>query len=172
MTAPNISAFQAKEVGDGLMAGRLRHDGFLVDARGQISAGQGFRARRSSPKNKYYPRWDAHIGYAQTYVWALAVERANSFYPPDVIKALEASKDKPFDSTLGKVWYRAEDHQLVRPVPVLVGKAPSAMKNAEDFYELVEIVPGEAVDAAAGHVRLPSRRLHLSAQRKARRTDA
>ncbi|HEX5327208.1 MAG TPA: ABC transporter substrate-binding protein, partial [Acetobacteraceae bacterium] len=142
MTAPNISAFQAKEVGNGLMQGVYGTMDFWWTLEDKFPLAKDF-VQAFYKKNNYYPRWDAHIGYAQTYIWALAVERADSFYPPAVIKALEASESDPFDSTLGKVWYRAEDHQLVRPVPVLLGKAPSAMKNPEDFYEVVEVVPGE-----------------------------
>ena len=37
-------------------------------------------------KNKYRPRWGAHIAYMQTYLWALSVERAASFNPVDIIK--------------------------------------------------------------------------------------
>jgi branched-chain amino acid transport system substrate-binding protein len=142
MTAPNISAFQAKEVGNGLMEGVYGTMDFWWTLEDKYPLAKDF-VQAFLAKNKYRPRWDAHIGYAQTYIWALAVERAKTFYPPAVIKALEASKAQPFDSTLGKVWYSAEDHQLVRPVPVLVGKAPAAMKGPEDFYELVEVMPGE-----------------------------
>ncbi|MEO9192002.1 MAG: substrate-binding protein [Acetobacteraceae bacterium] len=149
MTAPNISAFQAREVGNGLMEGVYGTMDFWWTLEDKYPLAKDF-VEAFLAKNNYRPRWDAHIGYAQTYVWALAVERAKGFYPPDVIKVLEASKDQPFDSTLGKVWYRAEDHQLVRPVPVLVGKAPAAMKNKEDFYDLVEIVPGEKLMSPPG----------------------
>jgi hypothetical protein len=34
---------------------------------------------------------------------------------------------------------------MVRPVPVMVGKKPGEMKGPEDFYRIVEIVPGEKV---------------------------
>jgi hypothetical protein len=44
---------------------------------------------------------------------------SNSFNPVEVIKVFEGSKARPFASSLGPVWYRAEDHQLVRPVPVV-----------------------------------------------------
>jgi branched-chain amino acid transport system substrate-binding protein len=44
---------------------------------------------------------------------------------------------------VGDVYFRAEDHQLVRPVIIVRGKKPAAMKNKEDFYDIVEIVPGE-----------------------------
>ena len=32
---------------------------------------------------------------------------------------------------------------MVRPVPIVVGKKPDEMKDKEDFYKIVEIVPGE-----------------------------
>ncbi|HEY6432206.1 MAG TPA: substrate-binding protein [Acetobacteraceae bacterium] len=144
MVVPNISSFQAKEVGAELMQGVYGTFDFWWTMQDRYPLAKAF-VQAFLAKNKYYPRWGAHIGYAQTYVWAVAVERAGSFYPVDVIKTLEASKSQPFDSTLGKVWYRAEDHQLVRPVPVVIGRAPSAMKNPDDFYDVVEIVPGEQV---------------------------
>ena len=113
-------------------------------------------------QHNYHPRWGAHIGYMQTMIWAVSVERAKTFYPPEVIKTLEASKSDPYETSLGKVYYRAEDHQMVRPVPVVVGKAPSAMKNPDDFYDVVEVVPGEQRDAAARGDRLPPRPLYLT----------
>ena len=40
-------------------------------------------------------------------------ERAGTFYPPEVIKAYEAGQHN--NSTVGDVYFRAADHQLVRP---------------------------------------------------------
>jgi hypothetical protein len=34
---------------------------------------------------------------------------------------------------------------MVRSIPILRGKAPAAMKNPEDFYEIVDVVDGESV---------------------------
>ena len=34
---------------------------------------------------------------------------------------------------------------MVRPIPILRGKAPTAMNDAEDFYEIVDLVDGESV---------------------------
>jgi hypothetical protein len=34
---------------------------------------------------------------------------------------------------------------MVRPIPILRGKAPAAMKHAEDFYDIVDLVDGEGV---------------------------
>jgi ABC-type branched-subunit amino acid transport system substrate-binding protein len=76
-------------------------------------------------------------------VWADAVERAGTFYPIEVIKALESGTK--VNSIYGEVYYRAADHQMVRPVPVMVGKQPSEMKAPNDFFRIVELVPGEQV---------------------------
>ncbi len=142
MVVPNISSFQAQETGAKLMGGVFgtMDWNWKLEDRFPLSKSfvTAFRA-----KNHYTPNWGAHVGYLQTYIWALAVERAGTFYPPAVIKALEASKTEPFNSTLGKVWYRAEDHQMVRPVPVVLGKAPGAMKNKDDYFDIVDMVPGE-----------------------------
>jgi hypothetical protein len=40
------------------------------------------------------------------------------------------------------VHFRPEDHQLVRPVVIVKGKSPKEMKNKEDYWEVVEVVPG------------------------------
>jgi branched-chain amino acid transport system substrate-binding protein len=71
------------------------------------------------------------------------VENAGSFYPPDVIKSYEAGRK--LQSTVGEVHFRPEDHQLVRPVIIVRGKKPNEMKNKEDFWEVLEVVPGEGL---------------------------
>ena len=142
LVVPNLSAFQAKELGANIMGGAYGTLDFWWTLEDRFPLAKAF-VEAFHTKNNYYPRWDAHIGYMQTYIWALAVERAGGFYPPDVIKTLEGSKSDPWNSTLGKVWYRADDHQMIRPVPVVLGKKPEQMKGPEDFYELVELVPGE-----------------------------
>jgi branched-chain amino acid transport system substrate-binding protein len=142
LVVPNISSFQAQELGAKIMGGAFGTFDFWWTLEDRFPLAKAF-VEAFHQKNNYYPRWGAHIGYMQTYIWALAVERADTFYPPAVIKTLEASKANPFESTLGKVWYRAEDHQMVRPVPVVVGKTPEQMKNPEDFYDILELVPGE-----------------------------
>jgi ABC-type branched-subunit amino acid transport system substrate-binding protein len=142
LVVPNISSFQAKEVGAPLMQGVYGTFDFWWTMQDQYPLAKDF-VQAFLAKHQYHPRWGAHIGYMQTLLWAVAVERARSFNPVAVIKVLEASKSDPFETSLGKVWYRAEDHQLVRPVPVVVGKAASAMQNPDDFYDVVEVVPGE-----------------------------
>jgi branched-chain amino acid transport system substrate-binding protein len=144
MVVPNISSFQAKELGAELMQGVYGTMDFWWTLEDRYPLAKDF-VEAFLAKYKYHPRWGAHIGYMQTLLWAAAVERAGTFYPVSVIKALEGSKSQPFGSSLGNVWYRAEDHQLVRPVPVVLGKTPAAMKNEDDFYDVLEVVEGEQV---------------------------
>lgn len=142
LVVPVISSFQAKELGAALTEGVYGTIDFWWTLQDRYPLAKAF-VDAFLARNHYRPGFGAHVGYSQTLIWAAAVERAGTFYPVDVIKTLEASRSQPFDSSLGKVWFRAEDHQGVRPVPVVVGKAPSAMKNAEDFYDVVDLVPGE-----------------------------
>ena len=83
------------------------------------------------------------IGTMEFALWAEAVENAGSFYPPDVIKSYEAGRK--IQSTVGEVYSRKEDHQLVRPVVIVKGKQQKDMKNKEDYYEVVEVMPGEGL---------------------------
>jgi branched-chain amino acid transport system substrate-binding protein len=73
-------------------------------------------------------------------IWARMASEAGSFYPPDVIKQYE--KGEHFDSTVGEVYFRPEDHQLVRPVVIVRGKAPKDMKSNDDYWEVLEVLPG------------------------------
>ena len=142
MIVPNISAFQAQEVGPKLMEGVLgTFDWYWkLQDRYPLSADfvTAFQARF-----KQMPKWGAHVGYMQILLWGAAVERAKSFNPVDVIHTFEASRGQPFASSLGPVWYRAEDHQLVRPVPVVAGRRAADMKDKDDEYDIIDVVAGE-----------------------------
>ena len=74
-------------------------------------------------------------------LWADAVERAGTFYPPAVIKVYEDGHK--IQSTVGQVYFRPEEHQQVSPEVNLRGKKPADMKNKEDFYDVVDVVAGE-----------------------------
>ena len=88
----------------------------------------------------YNPEWGANNSYMSFALWAEAVEHAGTFYPPAVIKSYE--EGRKLNSTVGEVYFRKEDHQLVRPVIIVQGKKPSEMKNKEDFWNVLEVVPG------------------------------
>ena len=92
-------------------------------------------------KYNYRPEWGANNAYMSFAIWARMVSEADSFYPPDVIKQYE--KGETFPSTVGDVRFRPQDHQLIRPVVIVKGKAPKAMKNNEDYWEVTEVLPGE-----------------------------
>src|SRR6188474_2279002 len=91
-------------------------------------------------KYGYNPEWGAENAYMSFALWAEAVEHAGTFYPPDVIKSYE--EGRKLQSMVGEVYFRKEDHQLVRPVVIVRGMAPKQMRNKEDFWEVTEVVPG------------------------------
>ena len=139
---PNISQFQAKELGAAIMGGTYGTQAWWWTEEDKYPLAKFF-VEDFEKKNNYKPRWGASEVYIQMLAWADAVERAGTFYPIEVIKALEAGHK--MNSIYGEVYYRGGDHQMVRPVPVMVGKKPSEMKGPEDFYQILELVPGEQV---------------------------
>ncbi|HYW92598.1 MAG TPA: ABC transporter substrate-binding protein [Gammaproteobacteria bacterium] len=140
LVVPNISPFQYKEAGSDIMEGAYGTMDFWWGLEDRYPLAKDF-VQAFEAKHNYKPRWTANIGYMQTYIWALAVQRAGTFYPVSVIKELESGHK--VDSTLGEVWYSDYDHQLVRPVPVVRGKSSAQMKGKEDYYEVVGVVSGE-----------------------------
>jgi len=142
LVIPYQTPFLAREVGAELMAGVYAATGFWWTLEDRYPVAKMF-VEAFDRKYGYKPEWGANNAYMQLAMWADAVERAGSFYPPDVIKAYEAGKH--IESTVGDVYIRAADHQCVRPVVIVRGKSPADMRNKEDFYEIVEIVPGEGI---------------------------
>jgi ABC-type branched-subunit amino acid transport system substrate-binding protein len=142
LVIPYQVPFLAREVGANLMAGVYAATDFWWTLEDKYPLAKLF-VEAFDKKYGYKPEWGANNSYMEFALWADAVERAGTFYPPDVIKSYEAGKKT--ESTVGEVFFRAADHQLVRPVVIVRGKAPDAMKNKEDFWEIVEIVPGEGL---------------------------
>ena len=140
MVVPYQIPFLAKEVGPALTEGVYAATDFWWTLEDKYPLAKMF-VDAFDKKYGYKPEWGANNAYMQFAIWARMVSEAGSFYPPDVIKTYE--KGETFPSTVGDVHFRAADHQLVRPVVIVRGKAPSAMKNKEDFWEVTEIVPGE-----------------------------
>lgn len=89
----------------------------------------------------YTPDWSGEAGYMQIACWARMVSEAGTFNPVEIIKQYE--KGEHFDSLVGEVWFRPQDHQLVRPVFVMRGKAPKEMKSPDDYWDVIEVAPGE-----------------------------
>ena len=90
------------------------------------------------------PSQAAHTCYVQTLLYANACETAGTFYPPEVIKALEGFE---FDGAgTGKTLYRAEDHQCLKDILVVRGKGPDAKKGDFDLLEIVAKTPRSEVE--------------------------
>ncbi len=88
------------------------------------------------------PSQAAHTCYVQTLLYADACERAGTFYPPKVIKALEGFK---FDGMgNGPTEYRAEDHQCFKDVYVMEGNEKPSSQF--DILKLVKPVPRSQVE--------------------------
>src|SRR6187551_486795 len=131
MVIPYQIPFLAKEAGLALMEGVFAATDFWWTLQDKYPLAKMF-VEAFEKKYGYKPEWGANNAYMSFAIWARMVSNAGSFYPPDVIKEYE--KGEKFDSTVGEVYFRKEDHQLVRPVIIVVGKKPADMKNKEDFY--------------------------------------
>src|SRR5689334_889270 len=139
MVIPYQIPFLAKETGPELTAGVYAATDFWWTLEDKYPLAKMF-VDAFYKKYNYRPEWGANNAYMSFAIWARMVSEAGSFYPPDIIRQYE--KGEKFDSTVGEVYFRKEDHQLVRPVVIVKGKAPKAMKNKEDYWEVLEVVPG------------------------------
>ena len=91
------------------------------------------------------PSQAAHTCYVQTLLYADAVERAGTFYPPEVIKALEGFK---FDGLgNGPTEYRAGDHQCMKDCLVMRGSEKPTSRF--DLLEIVQVVPRAQIEYPA-----------------------
>ena len=139
LVIPYQVPFVAKEVGAQITEGVYAATDFWWTLEDKYPLAKMF-VESFQKKYGYRPEWGANNSYMEFALWADAVERAGTFYPPAVIKSYEAGNKN--DSTVGEVYFRAADHQLVRPVIIVRGKKPADMKNPEDFWEVIDIIPG------------------------------
>ena len=131
--------FLAKEVGPDVTQGVFTASEFWWTMQDRYPLAKDFVAAFEKKYN-YKPEWGANAAYMQVALWADAVERAKTFYPAEVIKAYEAGQKN--DSTTGEVYFRAADHQLVRPVAILRGKKKADMKTGDDYWDVVDVLDG------------------------------
>jgi len=88
------------------------------------------------------PSYAARLAYTATMQYAAAVERADTFYPPEVIKELEGHS---FSNTgIGEGRFEACDHQARRDVFVVQGRTPD--EQTED--KLLKVVGRTDADTA------------------------
>ena len=95
-------------------------------------------------KYGFPPSQAAHTCYCQALLYADACQRAGSFRPSEVGKALE---DFNFDGMgNGPTLYRGADHQCFKDVLVVKGKDNPSSKF--DLLEVVEVTPRAQVEYA------------------------
>jgi branched-chain amino acid transport system substrate-binding protein len=141
LVVPYQVPFLARETG-GLMQGVYAATDYWWTIEDKYPLAKMFNAEFEK-KYGYKPEWGAENAYVSFAHWARMVEAAGTFYPPEVIKTYEKGETIP--SLVGDVHYRAEDHQCIRPVIIVKGKMQKDMKGKEDFYDVVEIVPPDAL---------------------------
>jgi branched-chain amino acid transport system substrate-binding protein len=137
IVVPLYSELMAQGAGDAVkgILGTANWDWKLTDE-GTKTFAKSFGAEYGSP-----PSQAAQTCYVQTLLYANAVEKAGTFYPPEVIKTLEGMQ---FDGMgNGPTLYRAADHQCFKKVLVVKGKDKPTSKY--DLLEIVEEVPTEQV---------------------------
>ena len=139
LVIPYQIPFLARDVGPELTEGVYAATDFWWTLQDKYPLAKMF-VEAFEKKYGYKPEWGAENAYMQFALWAEAVEHAGTFYPPAVIKSYESPRT--IESMVGPVHWRGEDHQLVRPVIIVRGKKPSAMRNKEDFWEVTEVAPG------------------------------
>ncbi len=142
LVLPYQIPFMAREAGVDITAGVLAATDFWWTLEDRYPLAKQF-VEAFHKKYGYRPEWGAENAYVSFAHWARMVTEAGSFYPPDVIRQFEKGETIP--SLLGDVHYRPQDHQCVRPVVLVRGKAKKDMKNDEDFWEVLDVVPGEKV---------------------------
>ncbi|PVH28105.1 substrate-binding protein [Pararhodobacter oceanensis] len=134
---PMFSELMAVGAGDAVkgIIGTQNWNWQLDDA-GSRAFTQSYGAEYGEP-----PSQSAHTGYVQTLLYADAVERAGTFYPPEVIRALE---DFEFDGLgNGPTLYRGSDHQCFKEVLVVRGN--EAPTSRFDVLDVVGKTPREDV---------------------------
>ena len=141
LVVPYQVPFLARETG-GLMQGVYAATDYWWTIEDKYPLAKMFNAEFEK-KYGYKPEWGAENAYVSFAHWARMVEAAGTFYPPAVIKEYEKGETIP--SLVGDVNYRPEDHQCIRPVIIVKGKMQKDMKNKEDFYDIVEIIPGKGL---------------------------
>ena len=135
VVVPLFSRLMAQGAGDSIegIYGTANWDYKLDDPASTIFT-QTFQEAYGFP-----PSNSAHTAYVQTILYSDAVERAGTFYPPEVIRALEDYEVEGVGP--GTLLYRGCDHQAFHDIVVVQGKAPAERASEYDLLNIVEQVP-------------------------------
>ncbi|OWT55623.1 substrate-binding protein [Candidimonas nitroreducens] len=139
LVVPYMSPFLGEEVGAEVMQGVYGSMGFWWTLEDRYPIAKDFVAAFEKKFNEK-PHDSAYIAYLNTALWADAIERAGTFYTPEVIKAYEKGEKR--QGPVGDVWFRGADHQGVVNFPIVRGKKPADMKNKADLFDIVDVING------------------------------
>jgi ABC-type branched-subunit amino acid transport system substrate-binding protein len=149
IVVPLYSELMAKGAGKNIsgIVGSQNWDWKLEKEKGARYTGTNAFVQSFGAKFGFPPSQAAQTCYAQTLLYADAVNRAKSFNPCAVVEALEGFE---FDGLgNGPTLYRAEDHQCFKDVLVVRGKENP--ENEFDLVEIVEVTPTVQVTYAPDH---------------------
>ncbi|SER56997.1 ABC-type branched-chain amino acid transport system, substrate-binding protein [Tranquillimonas rosea] len=143
IVVPLYSELMARGAGENIagIPGSQNWDWKIENQLGDRYKGTNAFVQSFGEKYGFPPSQAAHTCYAQTILYADAVQRAGSFNPCAVAEALEGYE---FDGLgNGPTLYRASDHQCFKDVVVVRGKENP--ENEFDLVEIVEATPAEKV---------------------------
>ncbi len=149
IVVPLYSELMARGAGENIagIPGSQNWDWKLEDQMGDRYTGTRAFVQSFGEKYGFPPSQAAHTCYAQTMLYADAVNRAGSFNPCAVAEALAGFE---FDGLgNGPTLYRAADHQCFKDVVVVRGKENP--ENEFDLVEIVEVTPAEQVTYEPDH---------------------
>jgi branched-chain amino acid transport system substrate-binding protein len=146
IVVPLYSELMAKGAGKNIagIVGSQNWDWKLENEKGARYAGTNAFVQSFGAKYGFPPSQAAQTCYAQTLLYADAVNRGKSFNPCSVVEALEGFE---FDGLgNGPTLYRKDDHQCFKDVVVVRGKENP--ENEFDLVEIVEVTPADKVTYA------------------------
>jgi ABC-type branched-subunit amino acid transport system substrate-binding protein len=138
IVVPLFSRLMAQGAGDNIkgILGSTNWNWSLKDSASQAFV-KSFGGEYGNP-----PSMAAHTCYVQTLLYANACEMAGTFYPPEVIRAMEGFKFNGMGN--GATEYRAADHQCFKDVLVVRGNENPSSQF--DLLEVVNITPRSQVE--------------------------
>ncbi|WP_050521602.1 substrate-binding protein [Pseudorhodobacter wandonensis] len=146
IVVPLYSELMAKGAGKNIagIVGSQNWDWKLENEKGARYTGTNAFVQSFGAKYGFPPSQAAQTCYAQTLLYADAVNRGKSFNPCSVVEALEGFE---FDGLgNGPTLYRKDDHQCFKDVVVVRGKENP--ENEFDLVEIVEVTPADKVTYA------------------------
>jgi ABC-type branched-subunit amino acid transport system substrate-binding protein len=141
IVVPVIESNMAKEAGAEAMEGVVGSTPWYWTLKDKYSGSKDFYEKFIAEYN-FVPCAQAASAWTILSQYADAVNRAGTFAPAQVIKALEGHK---FIALKDEEYWRDWDHQGINSVLVVEGKKPAEQANASDVFNVLDEIPGESL---------------------------